>query len=289
MAPRQNRTTNPNDPKNYQFPGIERQEERSFNNNIERMAMENNSRFHAGAERVNQQIMEAEARRARGENVPEPYPGATTSMVKDIEREYEATTNRLKNEIRSLYSRTPTGAPPDPRWIQNQVNELNREHTTEFQKKIHARYGHTGDQVLEGIGNEVNGHSMLGNALTKMGTTGGIIGALAAGFMAFSAMGGMQGGAMAMVGGLVGVMLGGVLGGTINEWVSDSMRKPALPLDNDVTKDNKQGKGQGQNQDQQQSRAPEQPPQPEEELVAGNLNPGSTPTRGTGAQNIEIS
>lgn len=220
---------------------------RQLNANIERSILENNSRFRTAAQKVVAQMQDASTRRANGENVQDPYPGASPNMVEDITRQYEASTKKLAGEIRELYRRGPNDAPPDRRWIQSRINGLNNEHTIAFQKKIHAQYGVAGDNVLQGIAGQAQSRGPLGTIMSKLSTVGGLIGGLGAGYMAFSAMGGMQGGLMAIIGGVVGLVAGGVVGGSINEYISGESRPKPAPIapETAVAPDKTVGKGKG--------------------------------------------
>jgi hypothetical protein len=232
---------------------------------IEQMADSNNVRFRNGVTQFRQQIAstrsDVEGRRSRGEAVRDPYEGITEPMLQDITQEYVRSTEQLKNQVKSLYARSPNGVPPDPRWLQNQVDLLNQEHTLAFQRRIRGKYGEAGDRALQGIQEHTEDKGMIGRLTERMGTPGGLIGAAALGIMTFMGMGGMQGGIMAIGASIIAAIAGAFMGGTVNDWISSSTTPSPTPATPDI---NPQAAGQ-QPQRQQTPTGP------------GNLTPGVSP------------
>ena len=239
-------------------------DQRRQNAHVEQMADENNVRFRNGVNQFRQQIAstrsDIEARRARGEAVNDPYAGINEPMLQGITREYVQSTERLKNQVKALYARSPNGVPPDPRWLQNQVDLLNQEHTLAFQRKIRSQYGEAGDRALQGIQGHTEDKGMVGRLTERMGTPGGLIGAAALGIMTFMGMGGMNGGILAIGASIIAAIAGAFMGGTVNDWISKSGPSPT-PGTPDI---NTQASA-------QQPQREQAPPAP------GNLSPGASP------------
>ncbi len=199
-------------------------ETRSFNANVEDSAASNVMQFNNAVRRVSTSMeaarVDAAGRRARGEQIGEPYPGVTNEMLQDISRQYAASTEHLKTQIQGLYQRAPNGATPDRQWIQRQTDILTQEHAQAFQRSVRERHGPAGDIALQAISQQGEEPGMLGSFMNKLSSPGGLIGAIGLGALAFFGMGGMEGGMMSMIGALVGIIGGTFLGNSVGNMVS---------------------------------------------------------------------
>lgn len=188
-------------------------ENRRMNLNIEHQVESNRARFLTSIEKVKK-----------------AHPEIDPQLLDNIGQEYSAATVNLGQDIRALTRRTPNGAPPDGRWMSQQVELLQGEQAIVLQRQIERKYGQQGVAALQLIGEENREKGIVGGLLSKLGTTGGMIGAGAGGLLAFLGMGGMSGGIMAIVAGLVGIIGGGMLGNSVGDMVSGGSNSPSNAL-----------------------------------------------------------
>jgi hypothetical protein len=206
---------------------------------------------------------DVEARRGRGESVRDPYEGITEEMLQSVSQQYTQATQAIKQDIKDLYASSPPGGPPpDPRWVQRQINTINQRHTTAFNASISEQFGNQGELILQGVSGHTQRPGVIDKYLSKLATPGGFLGAAGLGIAAFLGMGGMGGGILAIGAGLLAGVAGGALGGSVNEWITGrngSQVQPAPPIP-DIN-------APGQNP----------APQPGQNMVPGDLTPGASP------------
>jgi hypothetical protein len=188
-------------------------ENRRMNLNVEHQAESNRARFMLSIDKVKK-----------------AHPEIDPQMLDNIGREYAAATQNLASDIKALTRRTPNGAPPDSRWMSQQVELLQGEQSLVLQRQVERKYGPQGVAALQMIGEENREKGIVGGLLSKLGTTGGMIGAGAGGLLAFLAMGGMGGGIMSIIAGLVGIVGGGMLGNSVGDMVSGGSNSPSNAL-----------------------------------------------------------
>jgi hypothetical protein len=188
-------------------------EERRTELNLEHLANHNKSRYEAAIAKVQQE-----------------HPEIDPKLLEDIRQEYMTGTDSIKDDIRDISRFSPDGVPPDRRWISQQVDMIQGEQSLTMRANIERKYGQKGIAALELVSEEARPKGMVGGLLSKLGTTGGMIGAAAGGLLAFMGMGGMGGGVLSIIGAIVGVVGGGLLGNSVGGMVTGNNNPPSNAL-----------------------------------------------------------
>lgn len=254
--------------RNQRDPALEGMQRRNLELNVDRNIESTNSVFRRAVGNVRHNLADVLEDIPPDENGKPLTQEKALVMLNDMQQEFEKHSRQVRQEILALHQRGPNGAPPDHRWQQQQMNDINTAHSLALQKTFRDRYGAHGEALYARVAEE--GHSLqqgpLGQAFSKIGTVGGLIGAVAGGALAFFGLGGMGGGFLSLIGTAVAALAGGVLGGTINNWIADSNKKKS-----NTPEPAAQNTTNGEDPTKKKTAGPEQ--NKEEELTTGDLKP----------------